>query len=111
MRSYSVKNVVTGMAHITGSGIPGNLCRALPPSLDALVDRDAWPVLPVFRFLQNHGNIPEPEMWRVFNMGLGYCVIVKPAFAEAIADKLAKMGERVYTIGKVVKVKGEVRWK
>lgn len=110
LRQYQVKNVVTGMAHITGSGIPGNLCRALPPTLDALVDRTSWEVLPVFRFLQQKGNIPEAEMWRVFNMGLGYCVIVKPAFAEAVAEKLAKLGEKVYTIGKVVKGKGEVRW-
>ncbi len=110
LRAYSVKNVVTGMAHITGSGIAGNLCRALPPTLDAMVDRNAWPVLPVFRFLQSHGNIPEEEMWRVFNMGLGYCVIVKPAFADAIKEKLEKFGERVYVIGEVVKGKGEVRW-
>lgn len=110
LRQYHVKNVVTGMAHITGSGIPGNLCRALPPTLDAQVDRSAWPVLPVFRFLQEKGNIPEAEMWRIFNMGLGYCVIVKPAFAEAVAEKLTKLGEKVYTIGTVVKGKGEVRW-
>ena len=110
LRQYHVKNVVTGMAHITGSGIPGNLCRALPPTLDALVDRSAWPVLPVFKFLQDRGNIPEEEMWRIFNMGLGYCVIVKPAFAEAVSDKLKKLGEKVYTIGKVTKGKGEVRW-
>jgi phosphoribosylformylglycinamidine cyclo-ligase len=110
LRQYHVKNVVTGMAHITGSGIPGNLCRALPPTLDAQVDRSAWPVLPVFRFLQEKGNIPEAEMWRIFNMGLGYCVIVKPSFAEAVSDKLKKLGERVYTIGTVVKGKGEVRW-
>lgn len=110
LRQYHVKNVVTGMAHITGSGIPGNLCRALPPSLDALVDRSAWPVLPVFRFLQARGNIPEDELWRVFNMGLGYCVIVKPAFAEPVAEKLSRLGETVYTVGRVVKGKGEVRW-
>lgn len=111
LRSYSVKNVVTGMAHITGSGIPGNLCRALPPNLDALVDREAWPRPRVFSFLQSKGNIPEEEMWRVFNMGIGYCVIVKPAFAEAVEEKLTKIGERVFKLGKVVKGKGEVRWK
>ncbi len=110
LRSYRVKNVVTGMAHITGSGIPGNLCRALPSHLDAVVDRDAWPRPRVFSFLQSKGNIPEEEMWRVFNMGIGYCLIVKPAFAEAVAEKLTKYGERVFTLGKVAKGKGEVRW-
>ncbi len=110
MHSYSVKTVVSGMAHITGSGMAGNLCRALPPTLDAKVDRAAWPVLPVFKFLQDKGNIPEEEMWRVFNMGIGYCVIVKPAFAESVKERLEKLGEKVYVIGEVVKGKGEVRW-
>ncbi|MFO0856622.1 MAG: phosphoribosylformylglycinamidine cyclo-ligase [Phycisphaerales bacterium] len=110
MHSYSVKTVVSGMAHITGSGMAGNLCRALPANLDAKVDRAAWPVLPVFKFLQEKGNIPEDEMWRVFNMGIGYCVIVKPAFAESVKERLEKLGEKVYVIGEVVKGKGEVRW-
>jgi phosphoribosylformylglycinamidine cyclo-ligase len=108
-RQYAVKNVITGMAHITGSGIEGNLCRALPPTLDAKIDPESWDVPPVFRFLQAKGNVPEEEMWRVFNMGLGYCVIVKPAFAEAVMEKLTKMGEKVRVVGEVVKGKGVVR--
>jgi phosphoribosylformylglycinamidine cyclo-ligase len=110
-RGYKVKNVISGMAHITGSGMAGNLCRALPSNLDAVVDRAAWPRPAVFSFLQDKGNIPEEEMWRVFNMGIGYCVIVKPAFAESVAEHLTKLGETVYTIGEVVKGKGQVRWK
>ena len=108
-RQYAVKNVITGMAHITGSGIEGNLCRALPPTLDAKVDPESWNVPPIFRFLQAKGNVPEEEMWRVFNMGLGYCVIVKPAFAEAVMEKLTKMGEKVRVVGEVIKGKGVVR--
>lgn len=111
-RSYTVKNIISGMAHITGSGMAGNLCRALPPTMDAVVDRAAWPRPAVFSFLQEKGNIPEEEMWRVFNMGIGYCLIVKPAFAESVAERLTKLGETVYTIGTVCKGgKGEVRWK
>lgn len=103
LKNYKVKNVVTGMAHITGSGMEGNLCRALPPNLDAVVDVNSWPVLPVFRFLQEQGNVPEKEMRRVFNMGIGYCVIVRPAFADSVAATLKKAGEKVYKIGHVVK--------
>ena len=110
LRSYRVKNVITGMAHITGSGMAGNLCRALPSNLDAKVDRTSWPRLPVFEFLQAKGNIPEEEMWRVFNMGIGYCVIVKPAFADSVMERLSEYGETVYRIGEMVKGKGEVRW-
>jgi phosphoribosylformylglycinamidine cyclo-ligase len=109
LRGYRVKNVVTGMAHITGSGMAGNLCRALPPTLDAVVHKDAWPVPGVFTFLQKHGSIDETEMRRVFNMGIGYCVIVKKAFAASIRERLEKLGESVHVIGEVVKGSGLVR--
>ncbi len=108
-RTYKVKNVISGMAHITGSGIGGNLCRALPPTLDALIDMNAWERPAVFRFLQQHGNITEEEMYRVFNLGIGYCLIVRPAFADSIAEQLTKLGETVHVIGQVVKGSGVVR--
>lgn len=108
-RKYRVKNVISGMAHITGSGLAGNLCRALPPDLDARVRRGSWPVPPVFTFLQKHGNISNEEMERVFNMGLGYCVIVRPAFADSVKEKLQRLGERVSIVGEVVNGSGEVR--
>jgi len=108
-RNYRVKHVISGMAHITGSGIPGNLCRALPPNLDAVVDYASWERPPVFDFLQKHGNVSDEEMKRVFNLGIGYCVIVRPAFAESIAEKLTKLGEKVFTIGTIAKGTGIVR--
>ncbi|MCC6971936.1 MAG: phosphoribosylformylglycinamidine cyclo-ligase [Phycisphaerales bacterium] len=108
MRKYRVKQVVSGMAHITGGGLADNLVRALNDKVDARIDASSWSVLPVFKFLQKHGNIAEDEMRRVFNMGIGYCVIVKPTFAEAVADKLTRCGEKVYTIGKIVKGTGKV---
>ncbi len=111
LRGYRVKNVVSGMAHITGSGIGGNLCRALPPTLDAKIDPNAWERPPVFGFLQKHGRIDDEEMYRVFNLGIGYCVIVAPAFADSVAEQLTKFGERVCRIGEVVKGNGEVRIK
>ncbi|NUQ68625.1 MAG: phosphoribosylformylglycinamidine cyclo-ligase [Phycisphaerales bacterium] len=108
-RQYTVKNVISGMAHITGSGIGGNLCRALPPTLDAKVNLGSWPIPPVFTFLQKHGNISETEMYRIFNMGVGYCVIVRKGFADSIAERLTRLGERVHRIGEIVKGSGEVR--
>ncbi|MBX3386532.1 MAG: phosphoribosylformylglycinamidine cyclo-ligase [Phycisphaeraceae bacterium] len=110
LRQYKVKKIITGMANITGSGLEGNLCRALHPKVDALIDPASWPVPPVFTFLQTHGNISTDEMRRVFNMGVGYTLIVKPKFAAAVKEKLEKLGERVHVIGKVVKGKGEVRY-
>jgi phosphoribosylformylglycinamidine cyclo-ligase len=111
LRGYRVKNVVSGMAHITGSGLEGNLCRALPPTLDAVVDRLSWPVPPVFPFLQKHGDISEVEMHRIFNMGVGYCVIVRPSFADSIKQHLEKLGETVSVIGEIKKGTGIVRSK
>jgi phosphoribosylformylglycinamidine cyclo-ligase len=108
LRGYKVKRVVAGMAHITGGGLAGNLERSLNPTVDAVLDRAAWTVPPVFTFLKKHGNIRGPEMDKVFNMGIGYCVVVRPAFADAVADKLARSGEQVSRIGVIRKGEGRV---
>jgi phosphoribosylformylglycinamidine cyclo-ligase len=107
-RSYTVKNIISGMAHITGSGMVGNLERALHPGVDAVIDTRSWEPLPVFRFIQQRGRVAEEEMRRVFNMGIGYTLIVRPAFAESVAERLTKLGERVHRIGRVVRGSGRV---
>jgi len=109
LRAYTVKKVVTGMAHITGSGLAANLERALHKKVDAVLDGSAWPVHPVFPFLQKHGGIPEAEMRDVFNMGIGYCLIVRPSFAASIVKQLERWGERPHVIGEVVRGTGKVR--
>lgn len=108
-RAYKVKKVISGMAHITGGGLAANLARALPPKTDAVLQR-TWAVPPVFTFLQERGAIDPAEMDRVFNMGVGYCLIVRPTFADSIASKLRKHGETVWTIGKIVRGRGRIRW-
>jgi phosphoribosylformylglycinamidine cyclo-ligase len=108
---YRRKKAVSGMAHITGGGLPGNLHRALPKGLDAEVDPASWEVPPIFPFLERHGRVDAAEMYRVFNMGIGYTLIVRPTFAEAAMRKLAKAGERPFRIGRIVKGSGQVRIK
>jgi len=76
-----------------------------------VVDIDSWPRPPLFAFLQRHGNVDEDEMRRVFNLGIGYTLVVRPTFAAAVKEKLEKLGETVYIIGKIVKGKGDARWK
>jgi len=110
LRHYKVKQVVTAMANITGSGIPGNVPRTLNPGVNAKIDKKTWEVPPVFRFLQEHGSVEEKEMYDVFNMGIGYVVTVRPAFADSIKTQLEKHGETVKVIGKVVKGTGQVVW-
>lgn len=109
LSGYRRKKAVSGMAHITGGGIAGNICRALPKTLDAEIDLASWEVPPIFRFLQRRGGVAEEEMFRVFNMGVGYALIVRPTFADAIARKLERSGERVFRLGRIVKGSGEVR--
>ncbi len=110
LNTYKRKKVVSGMAHITGGGIPGNLCRALTEKLDAVIDRSTWTVPPIFRFLQQHGGVAEDEMWRVFNMGVGYMLIVRPNFVDGVLRKLRKYGETAFVCGRVEKGSGEVRF-
>lgn len=109
LQRYRVKRVVSGMAHITGGGLPGNVNRALPEKLDARIDTSAWTVPPVFDFLQKHGNVARDEMFRVFNMGIGYVLIVRPTFAESIVRQLNRDGEQAQIIGEIVKGEGNVR--
>jgi phosphoribosylformylglycinamidine cyclo-ligase len=109
LRKYKVKKIVSGMAHITGGGLPGNVNRALPDDVDARIRTNAWDVPPIFAFLQRHGGIERDEMFRVFNMGIGYALIVRPAFAESVVRHLTRLGERVTVLGEIVKGGGKVR--
>ena len=67
---------INGMAHITGGGFPDNIPRVLPKSVNAEIDRSAWEVPTIFKFIQNQGKVDRDEMYRVFNMGIGFVVIV-----------------------------------
>lgn len=109
LKRYRRKRVVTGMAHITGGGLPGNLPRVLPKNCDVVVERGSWPAPPIFKYLQSLG-VKRDEMYRVFNMGIGYCVIVRPAFAASVARRLMRSGEQVYRIGRIERGRGEFRW-
>jgi phosphoribosylformylglycinamidine cyclo-ligase len=109
LNQYKVKKVISGMAHITGGGLPGNVNRALPEDCDAKLDVRAWDVPPIFEFLQKHGNVDRDEMYRVFNMGIGYVLIVRPTFADAAVRRLKRYGEDARVIGTVVKGTGRVR--
>ena len=81
-RLLSEMDEVYGMAHITGGGIPENLPRCLPEGLKANIDWNAWSVPEIFLEIQRQGNMDEEEMKRVFNLGIGYCVVVPANRAE-----------------------------
>ena len=94
---------VSAMAHITGGGITGNLPRVLPKGTAAVIDMGSWPVQPVFTHLQHVGNIPQDEMFRAFNMGVGMILIVPPKKFAKVQGILERAGEKGYTIGRIVK--------
>jgi phosphoribosylformylglycinamidine cyclo-ligase len=91
---------VTGVAHITGGGLPGNLVRILPEGCRAHV-RVSWDVPPLFRLIQEAGAIADDEMFRTFNMGIGLVVATRPTEAGAITEFLRSRGEHAAAIGDV----------
>jgi len=101
LSQYKVKRVVHGMAHITGGGLPGNIPRVLPKDCNAVIQKSRWPRHQIFSFLQNAGPVEEEEMFRVFNMGIGFVLIVAEDFADSITKKLRRFGEQVYKIGRI----------
>jgi len=90
---------IRGMAHITGGGLTENIPRVLPPGLGVILEPARWPVPPVFRLIQEHGGVAEAEMFRTFNMGIGYVLVVPPEEADDLLAALAAEGERAYVIG------------
>ena len=105
---YKVKRVVHGMAHITGGGLVGNIPRVLPKGCNAVIKKPSWPKHKIFEFLQKKGPVEETEMYRVFNMGIGFVLIVAEDFADSIAKKLSRLGEQVYRIGRITTGTGTV---
>jgi phosphoribosylformylglycinamidine cyclo-ligase len=93
---------VKGMAHVTGSGITGNLPRILPENCRAVIRQASWPVPPIFSLLMRAGKVAEAEMFRTFNMGIGFVLVVAPEDAEALTQRLTALGGQVFQIGEVV---------
>lgn len=96
---------VRGMAHITGGGIPGNLARQFPAGLGAEIDTTTWERAPVFGWLASLG-VEDDEMWRVFNMGLGFACVVAPESADVALKALARGGTAGFAAGRVIEGDG-----
>ena len=102
------ENLVKGMAHITGGSFYDNIPRILPEGLGVMINSDAWPVLPIFRLLQEWGHVESKEMYHTFNMGIGMVLVVKPELVERVVEVLETEHEKVYSIGIVTEGDGEV---
>jgi phosphoribosylformylglycinamidine cyclo-ligase len=93
---------IKGMAHITGSGIVGNTMRILPEGLKLKIDWSIWERPPIFDLIQKSGNVPEEEMQKTFNLGIGYILIVPKTQVDAVLNALELQSEKAVVVGKVV---------
>ena len=101
---------VVAMAHITGGGITENLPRVLPRGTAAVIELGSWPVLPIFEHLQQLGNVTPEEMLRTFNMGMGMLLVVPAGKFKKAQSVLERVGEKAYTIGRIIKGERKVSY-
>jgi phosphoribosylformylglycinamidine cyclo-ligase len=102
------RGAIKGMAHITGGGVTDNLPRILPEGMAARIDRSGWTVPPLFRWLQRSGDVPDDDMWRTFNMGIGMILACTPALTDTIVDDLRARKEAPFVIGSIVQGQRDV---
>ena len=95
------KELINGIAHVTGGGFVENIPRMLPENLACEIELGSWPVLPIFDALAKYGEIPAMEMYEIFNMGIGMVLAVSPEKISELQSDLTKRGEEYYLIGKV----------
>jgi phosphoribosylformylglycinamidine cyclo-ligase len=91
------------MAHITGGGLTDNLPRVLPKGLRAKIKIGAWEIPPVFKVLAERGEVPEDDLWRTFNMGVGMVLIVPSKKLKRVLEHLREAGCQGFPMGTIVK--------
>lgn len=99
---------VKGISHVTGGGFYENLPRMLKEDVSIEIDKNSYPVLPIFKLLQKEGNVPERDMYNTFNMGIGMALIVDKADVEKTLSILKENGEEAYEIGRIIEGNKEV---
>jgi phosphoribosylformylglycinamidine cyclo-ligase len=107
---YTVKDVIHGIAHITGGGLLENLSRIIPAGRRAIVRRNSWSVPPIFNWLQKLGEVEQSEMDQVFNMGLGLVLVVSPYYADSIRSQLDECGYENWLIGQIAEGANGAIW-
>ncbi|MFQ5423374.1 MAG: phosphoribosylformylglycinamidine cyclo-ligase [Phycisphaerae bacterium] len=110
LKRYRRKRIVRAMAHVTGGGLVGNLPRVVPPDCDVVLRRKSWPVPKLFRLIEKLG-VDREEMYRVFNMGIGYVLVVRATFADSIMRQLERLGEMPHRIGAIRRGSGKLVWR
>jgi phosphoribosylformylglycinamidine cyclo-ligase len=102
LRDLLDKDIIKGLAHITGGGLLENIPRILPENVSVEIERGSWPELPVFGLMRKIGNVADREMYRTFNMGIGMTIICAENDRDGIISHIENLGEKCFEIGKVV---------
>ncbi len=110
LRPLLHRRLLKGVAHITGGGITENTPRLLPPGCQAEIRLGSWPVLPVFDLIARCGRVPQDEMLRTFNMGLGLLLVVAARDVDRVSAHLRRKRERFWTVGRIVRGPRRVRY-
>ncbi len=102
IQALVAEGLANGFAHVTGGGLVGNTSRVLPDGLGLDVDWDAWTRPSLFRLIQEAGDVPEDDMRRTFNLGVGLVAVVSEADRQRALTVLGALGEPAFEIGRVV---------
>jgi len=102
-------NSVKAFAHITGGGFVDNIPRVLPKSLDCVIKKGSWDMLPIFKIIEQKSGVPDDELYQVFNMGIGMVGIVSADKADAVLKFIKAQKHKAWIIGEIVKGKGEAK--
>jgi phosphoribosylformylglycinamidine cyclo-ligase len=94
------------MCHITGGGLPENLPRVTPDGLAIAIHKDSWVPDPIFSLIQKHGDVADAEMFRTFNMGVGFTMVVAADRSSSLIEALRASGEEAFLLGRVTEGEG-----
>ena len=103
------QSAIRAFAHITGGGFVDNIPRVLPKSLDCVIKKGSWDMLPIFKMIAEKSGVPDEELYQVFNMGIGMVSIVTADKADAVLKFIRSQKHKAWIIGEVVKGSGEAR--
>jgi phosphoribosylformylglycinamidine cyclo-ligase len=107
--TFNIQLPIKAFAHITGGGFVDNVPRVLPKSLDVVIKKGSWDMLPIFQIIEQKSGVPDDELYQVFNMGIGMVSIVAADKAEAVLKFINLQKHKAWIIGEVVKGSGEAR--
>ena len=109
LKRFNIEHPIKAFAHITGGGFVDNIPRVLPKSLDCVIKKGSWDMLPIFKIIETQSGVPDAELYQVFNMGIGMVAIVSADKADVILKFIRAQKHNAWLIGEVVKGKGEAR--